>query len=40
MNQTENAPHGAKRRAHRLKDFLLLSMPFALFEFEIRVDFS
>jgi len=40
MNREENAPHGAKRGAHRLRDFMLLAMPFALCEFKVRVDFS
>jgi hypothetical protein len=40
MNQAENAPHGAKGRAHRLKDFMLFAMPFALCELEVAVDFS
>jgi len=40
MNQAENAPHGAKRGAHSLRDFILLAMPLALCEFEVRVDFS
>ena len=34
MNQAENAPHGVRRRAHRLGDFMLLAMPSALCEFE------
>ena len=40
MNRAEDAPHGAKRGAHRLRDFMLLTLPFALCELEIRVDFS
>jgi hypothetical protein len=40
MNQAENAPHGVRRRAHSLGDLMLLVMPSALCEFEVRVDFS
>jgi hypothetical protein len=40
MSQAENAEHGAMRRAHSLRDFMLLAMPFVLCEFRVRVDFS